>query len=275
MNKSVKIAMDITADYRYVYDPEHDSKPGGMWKRTNSGWSSNDGDIQHDSLVSQPKNPASTPSAPKPSSSEPKKESESFSLSKPEEDTSVTQGEKKDAEPVEKEPEETTPVEEAPKEDASEGETEDLDVPNEGEDENGDSDSEDGSLFDDEDSDGFSTDDEGKQEEQEENGESEEDAGEFADENKDKYLDPDKYDEYIEKMNSFIEKFDEGEGKENDVTFKAIASNLDWDKVEDVKAFSEHCAKKELEGADEVLAFLYFMHQDNEEKFDGIVDDMK
>ena len=95
------------------------------------------------------------------------------------------------------------------------------------------------------------------------------------DANKGKYLDPDMYDQHIEQLNSFIEKFDEGEGKENDVTFKAIASNLDWNSTEEVKAFAGHCNKKGLDGADDVLAFLYFQHQDDEEKFDKIIADMK
>lgn len=50
-------------------------------------------------------------------------------------------------------------------------------------------------------------------------------------------------------MNKFIEVFDADEGKENDVTFKAVAANLDWDKEDDVKAFINHCNKKEIDGA--------------------------
>ena len=29
------------ADYKYIYDPNHEKKPAGSWNRTNSGWSSN------------------------------------------------------------------------------------------------------------------------------------------------------------------------------------------------------------------------------------------
>ena len=42
MDDNIKIA-----EYKYVYDPNHTSKPSGNWNRTNSGWSSNSNDSEH------------------------------------------------------------------------------------------------------------------------------------------------------------------------------------------------------------------------------------
>ena len=232
MNKSIRIALDIAADYKYVYDPDHNEKPDGMWNRTNSGWSQNVGETAPSKNVIQPNAPA-----------------------------------KKDAPKTEKtldvkenRPENPEPTRQNPQDEQS---------------------TDDGTLFDEGANDEFVTDEEGKKEEQQEvegNGDPVEevvDDGLLGDANKEKYIDPDMYDQHIEQLNTFIDKFDEGEGKENNVTFKAIASNLDWDSTEEVKAFASHCNKKGLDGADDAIAFLYFQHQEDGEKFDKIIADMK
>ena len=239
MNKSIRIALDIAADYKYVYDPDHNEKPNGMWNRTNSGWSQNVGETAPSKNVIQPNAPAKK-DAPK---------------------TEKTQGVKEKTPDVkENRPENPESVQQHPQ--------------------NGQS-TDDGTLFDEGANDEFVTDEEGKEEEQQEtegNGDHVEevvDDGLLDDANKEKYIDPDMYDQHVERLNAFIDKFDEGEGKENDVTFKAIASNLDWDSMEEVKAFASHCNKKGLDGADDAIAFLYFQHQEDGEKFDKIIADMK
>ena len=232
MNKSIRIALDIAADYKYVYDPDHNEKPNGMWNRTNSGWSQNVGETAPSKNVIQPNAPA-----------------------------------KKDAPKVENAPD--------VKENRPENPEPTRQNPKDGHPTDG------GTLFDEGANDEFVTDEEGKEEEQQEvegNGDPVEevvDDGLLDDANKEKYIDPDMYDQHIERLNTFIDKFDEGEGKENDVTFKAIASNLDWDSMEEVKAFASHCNKKGLDGADDAIAFLYFQHQEDGEKFDKIIADMK
>ena len=232
MNKSIRIALDIAADYKYVYDPDHNEKPNGMWNRTNSGWSQNVGETAPSKNVIQQNAPA-------------KKEAPKT---------------EKTPDVKENRPENPGPTRQNPKDEH----------PTDG-----------GTLFDEGANDEFVTDEEGKEEEQQEvegNGDPVEevvDDGLLDDANKEKYIDPDMYDQHIERLNTFIDKFDEGEGKENDVTFKAIASNLDWDSMEEVKAFASHCNKKELDGADDAIAFLYFQHQEDGEKFDKIIADMK
>lgn len=236
MNKSSRIAMDIAADYKYVYDPDHDDKPGGMWNRTNSGWSQNNGEVAPSRNVIQQKAPA-------------KKDA-------PKTENTLDVGENHSENP------EQEPV----KQNSQNGKS---------------TDAEGDTLFDEGANDVFVTDEEGKEEEQQEtegngnNSEEVADDGLFDDANKEKYIDPDMYDQHVEQLNAFIDKFDEGEGKENDVTFKAIASNLDWDLKEEVKAFASHCNEKGLDGAGDVLAFLYFQHQEDGEKFDRIIADMK
>jgi len=91
---------------------------------------------------------------------------------------------------------------------------------------------------------------------------------------KDAYLDPAQFDGRVERMNSFISAFDGGEGKENDVTFKAVAANLDWSNIDDVKAFRDHCKRQNVDGAEETIAFLYHQHQADEQKFEEILDKM-
>ena len=232
MNKSIRIALDIAADYKYVYDPDHNEKPDGMWNRTNSGWSQNNGETAPSKNVIQQNAPAKK-DAPKTENAPDVKENR---------------------------PENPEPVQQHPQNEQS---------------------TDDGTLFDEGANDEFVTDEEGKKEEQQEtegNGDAVEevvDDGLLDDANKEKYIDPDMYDQHIEQLNTFIDKFDEGEGKENDVTFKAIASNLDWDSMEEVKAFASHCNKKGLDGADDAIAFLYFQHQEDGEKFDKIIADMK
>ena len=232
MNKSIRIALDIAADYKYVYDPDHNEKPNGMWNRTNSGWSQNVGETAPSKNVIQ-QNAPSKKGAPKTENAPDVKENR---------------------------PENPEPTRQNPKDEH----------PTDG-----------GTLFDEGANDEFVTDEEGKEEEQQEtegNGDAVEevvDDGLLDDANKEKYIDPDMYDQHIERLNTFIDKFDEGEGKENDVTFKAIASNLDWDSMEEVKAFASHCNKKGLDGADDAIAFLYFQHQEDGEKFDKIIADMK
>lgn len=232
MNKSIRIALDIAADYKYVYDPDHNEKPDGMWNRTNSGWSQNAGETAPSKNVIQQNAPAKK-EAPKTKNAPDVKENR---------------------------PENPGPTRQHPQNEQS---------------------TDGGTLFDEGANDEFVTDEEGKEEEQQEvegNGDAVEevvDDGLLDDANKEKYIDPDMYDQHIERLNTFIDKFDEGEGKENDVTFKAIASNLDWDSMEEVKAFASHCNKKGLDGADDVIAFLYFQHQEDGEKFDKIIADMK
>ena len=232
MNKSIRIALDIAADYKYVYDPDHNEKPNGMWNRTNSGWSQNVGETAPSKNVIQQNAPAKK-GAPKTENAPDVKEN------RPE-----------NPEPTRQHPQDGHPTDG-------------------------------GTLFDEGANDEFVTDEEGKEEEQQEtkgNGDAVEEVAEddlFDDANKEKYVAPDMYDQHIERLNAFIEKFDEGEGKENDVTFKAIASNLDWDSMEEVKAFASHCNKKGLDGADDAIAFLYFQHQEDGEKFDKIIADMK
>jgi hypothetical protein len=75
-------------------------------------------------------------------------------------------------------------------------------------------------------------------------------------------------------MNKFIDVFDEDEGKENKVTFKAVASNLDWSIEDDIKAFAEHCKKQNLSDAEEIIAFLYYQYNNDKEKFDTILEKM-
>lgn len=232
MNKSIRIALDIAADYKYVYDPDHNEKPDGMWNRTNSGWSQNAGETAPSKNVIQQNAPAKK-EAPKTKNAPDVKENR---------------------------PENPGPTRQHPQNEQS---------------------TDGGTLFDEGANDEFVTDEEGKEEEQQKvegNGDAVEevvDDGLLDDANKEKYIDPDMYDQHIERLNTFIDKFDEGEGKENDVTFKAIASNLDWDSMEEVKAFASHCNAKGLDGADDVLAFLYFQHQEDGEKFDKIIADMK
>ena len=255
MNKSIRIAMNIMADYKYVYDPNHDDRPDGMWNRTNSGWSQSNGETSPSRNVIQQNAPAKK-DAPK---------TDSVTSVKEEEHS----GDHASApEPVRK--------------NSQNGQPNDADEPVRKNSQNGQqTDTENDTLFDEGANDGFVTDEEGKEEEKQEtkhDGDAVEEIADddlFDDANKGKYLDPDMYDQHIEQLKSFIEKYDEGEGKENDVTFKAIASNLDWDSTEEVKAFAGHCNKKGLDGADDVLAFLYFQHQDDEEKFDKIIADMK
>lgn len=236
MNKSSRIALDIAADYKYVYDPDHNEKPEGMWNRTNSGWSQNDGETAPSKNVIQQKAPTKK------------------SVPKTENTPVIKDNHSENPEPTLK------PVKQHSQNEKP---------------------TDDGTLFDEGVNDEFVTDEEGKEEEQQEtkdNGDSVEEVADddlFDDSNKEKYIDPDMYDQYMEQLNAFIDKFDEGEGKENDVTFKAIASNLDWDSIEEVKAFASHCNKKGLDGADDVLAFLYFQHQEDGEKFDKIIADMK
>ena len=232
MNKSIRIALDIAADYKYVYDPDHDEKPEGMWNRTNSGWSQNVGETAPSKNVIQPNAPAKK------------------GVQKTEKTPDVKENRPENPEPSRQHPQDGHPTDG-------------------------------GTLFDEGANDEFVTDEEGKEEEQQEvegNGDPVEevvDDGLLDDANKEKYIDPDMYDQHIERLNTFIDKFDEGEGKENDVTFKAIASNLDWDSMEEVKAFASHCNKKGLDGADDAIAFLYFQHQEDGEKFDKIIADMK
>lgn len=288
MNKSVKIAMKITADYRYVYDPEHNSKPSGMWKMTGSGWSSNDADnaqpqkkIVHQTAPEE-KNTSILDKAEKNEVEEVKEikttdDAENLFDGKPEESTFDTDDEGKEQEKEQTEEKDDGEELDFNMDDEEGGDAEKLDLDSEETTDEDDSDNQE----DNGESPDLNDDDEESQEElnlDSEEGDkenTEEDKGIFDDSNKDEYVNEEKYDEYIEKLNSFIEKFDDGEGKENDVTFKAIASNLDWSKVDDVKAFAEHCEKKELEGADDVLAFLYFQHMNDEEKFEKIVEDMK
>ena len=232
MNKSIRIALDIAADYKYVYDPDHNEKPNGMWNRTNSGWSQNVGETAPSKNVIQQNAPAKK------------------GVQKTENAPDVKENRPENPEPTRQHPQDGHPTDG-------------------------------GTLFDEGANDEFVTDEEGKKEEQQEvegNGDPVEEVVDDSlldDANKEKYIDPDMYDQHIEQLNTFIDKFDEGEGKENDVTFKAIASNLDWDSTEEVKAFASHCNKKGLDGADDVIAFLYFQHQEDGEKFDKIIADMK
>ena len=91
---------------------------------------------------------------------------------------------------------------------------------------------------------------------------------------RDRFVNEDKRQELLDKMNDFIAKFDEDEGKENQVTFKAVASNLDWNNLDDVMGFAGHCEDKGIEGATEVIAFLYHQSAADQEMFEKIIEDM-
>jgi hypothetical protein len=96
----------------------------------------------------------------------------------------------------------------------------------------------------------------------------------FTDAQKENFLNEENFDAYIEKMNEFIAIFDEDEGKENKVTFKAVASNLDWSIEDDAKAFANHCKKQGLDGAEEIIAFLYYQYANDKNKFETILEKM-
>ena len=96
----------------------------------------------------------------------------------------------------------------------------------------------------------------------------------FTDEKKEEFLNKENFDDFIEKMNSFIDIFDKEQGQENKITFKAVASNLDWSIENDVKAFAEHCKKQNLLDAEQIIAFLYYQYNNDKEGFENILDKM-
>lgn len=272
MNKSVKIAMNIVDDYRYVYDPEHTNKPNGNWKYTASGWSNNleqsdDSDFAPSNITTPTKNPTPIKSKPEDSDGKeglPKTTEENENLFSDEKSKSsfVTDEDGKKEEVKSKS---NDSLEENPDEDEDDDEFS-LDVDdnsekdNKPEDESEDKEEEEGFDFNDE----------------EDNSELEgEEEPPFNEDEKEEYLSEEKYEEYLENLNAFIDRFDESEGKDNNVTFKAVASNLDWDSDGEVKAFLDHCNEKKLEGAHDALAFLYFYNKEKKEKFDKIIEEMK
>ena len=96
----------------------------------------------------------------------------------------------------------------------------------------------------------------------------------FSEEKKEEYLNEENFDSFITKMNDFIKIFDEEEGKANKVTFKAIASNLDWSIEKDAKAFAKHCKKEAIADAEEIIAFLFYQFNNNPNKFEDILNKM-
>lgn len=270
MRKLLKIAMNIVADYRYVYDPKHINKPNGNWKYTTSGWSNNleqpEGSDYVPGNPTTTKKPALAPLTNKPEDSEDEwvgsekatKENENLFSDEESKSSFVTdeEGKKEEVKNKSDDAQKENPDEENNEED----EELNLDVD---EDTN-------------EEPDG-NQEEEGFDLNEDEGGEKSDSSEEplFSDNEKEEYLSEEKYEEYLEKLNVFIEKFDESEGKDNNVTFKAVASNLDWDSDEEVKAFLDHCNKKKLEGANEALGFLYFYNKKDKKKFDKIIEDMK
>lgn len=267
------VAEEITANYKYVYDPTHEHHPStGNWKRTPSGWSSN---TSEGSSVTTVEDVNAAPSS----------KSESKSEEKPSEQI--------DSAPSSHKSEETTsPPHPKPAEsDDSSDEQEEDAVPEENSDEDAESESDSEDVVEEEEQESNSEDEkivleeETEDEEQpaediedtveetvEEEAEDHDDA--FASENSDEYLDESQFDDNIDLMNKFVEDFDSGEGEQNGITFKAVASNLDWGELDDVKLFSRYCQEKGLQDADKVLAFLYFQHQSDDVQFEKILDIM-
>ncbi len=232
-SKLVRIALRITAAYRYLYDPNHNDKPAGNWKMTKSGWSTKDdtadptkGTSSGTGVVEKKETTNTTTKTVQPINET--NNTTNVQMPVPQ-GTGVTQPKKEDEE----------------------------------------------NIFT-QDGNGFVTDEQGKKEEQSQTApaQGEQDLGLFDDSHAAQFTDEAAYDAFMQKLLAFIKLFDEGEGKENDVTFKAIAANLDWGSLDEVRAFSAHCTERGLAGADEILAFLYFMHRDNKDKFDKIVAEM-
>ena len=242
MEKKVKIA-----EYKYVYDPNHTSKPAGNWNRTNSGWSSNTTEYDH-----KPVKPYK-PTVQQQKTTQP--------IEQEEKDVDLFDEQETDFETNEAQKEEPIVVEEESDEEESnlDGEQPNLDEeePNlDEQEENNVTEEEQSNL----------------KEEQEVDLDQEESF--FTDAQKENFLNEEKFDAYIEKMNTFITTFDEDEGKENKVTFKAVASNLDWSIEDDAKAFANHCKKQNLNGAEEIIAFLYYQYANDKDKFETILEKM-
>ena len=244
MDNNIKIA-----EYKYVYDPNHTNKPSGNWNRTNSGWSSNNVEYNHEPVKPyKPVNPSENTKETKTDSKQ--EEIDLFDEQESEFETDKTVPEQE--EPIELEEESTDDEQEV-----NLDEQEDVSLDDEQE----------VNLDEQED---VSLDDEQEVNLDEESSE----ESFFTDTQKESMLNADNFDSYIEKMNSFIEVFDEDEGKENKVTFKAVASNLDWSIEDDAKAFANHCKKQGLKDAEEIIAFLYYQYNNNKEQWETILEKM-
>ena len=277
---------EITSEYKYVYDPTHEHKPStGIWKMTGSGWSSSE-DTSEETSVTQPnKQPGEkhnvsndnnrsfdnntdkieTPTAD--DFSQPTK-------SQNREETSVTQDddEKMPSEDTDQETEDdvgddfTAPKPKQTKNDDVDVTEDTVAEPDEEEQEQEPNDDAGGSTeenIDEENADDFDVDESGI-------------AGDedmFDDSNTDIFTDEKSHDVYVSKMNAFVKKFDETEGAENDITFKAVASNLDWDNMDEVLALAERCDEIGIENAYEVMAFLYHSFQKDGDSFDTMIAD--
>lgn len=235
MEDNIKIA-----EYKYVYDPNHTNKPSGNWNRTNSGWSSNNAEYNHEPVKPyKPVNPSETTKETNTDSKQEEIDLFDEQESKFETDKTVPEQE----EPIELEEESTDDEQEQnlDEEEVNLDEEEDVSLDDEQE---------------------VNLDEESSEE------------SFFTDTQKENMLNADNFDSYIEKMNSFIEVFDEDEGKENKVTFKAVASNLDWSIEDDAKAFANHCKKQGLKDAEEIIAFLYYQYNNNKEQWETILEKM-
>lgn len=297
---------EITADYKYVYDPKHEHKPlHGIWKMTGSGWSSS-GDDEEDGKTSPSKstqddtaNNVSKPGANDDDAVQEKNEQpvEENTVEAPAEEDAQEDGDVQedtdntDNAPADEPVDNAENVNDAP-EDGGEDDFADFTAPSprkqdepDGQNPGDGSDELEMEIVDDEapaddsfeDGGDTATDDEQEQApaEEEENDfnldESNDGDSMFADEKQDEFTDEGKHPDYISKMNAFVEKFDEGEGKENDITFKAVASNLDWDNLDEVLALAGHCDEIGLESAYEVLAFLYHSYKKDADAFDNML----
>ena len=238
----------IIAEYKYIYDPNHENKPSGNWNRTNSGWSTN---INNQPLLRNVKTKSEQPIKKNKNQSQQKQENDTINENENidieddfEEEKIVIQQEEENIDLSDEQEEESIDL-------GDEQEEESLDLGNEQEEESLDLGGEQSSQQTVDDNKNY-----------------------FSDEERVKFSNEQLYNSYIEKMNSFIEKFDAEQGEKNNITFKAVASNLDWSKQDDAKAFANHCKKQNISGASEIIAFLFYQYNDNEDNFEKILSEM-
>ena len=309
----------IIAEYKYIYDPNHENKPSGNWNRTNSGWSSHDStepliktktnkpsNIKHDNKKENSKEQVETPDTIEEEETninnelsnpieenkqeeinlddveQPAGQEDEFSLddaeqpADQEEEFSLDDAEQ----PADQEQEFSLDDAEQPANQEEEINLDDTEQPADQEDEINLDDTEQPADQEEE----INLDD-AEQPVDQENEFSLDDAegnqvviqeqtNYFTEQKKEQFLKEQSFESYIEKMNNLIKVFDQGEGKDNKVTFKAVASNLDWSKQDVAKAFAQHCDEKQIEGMSEIIAFLYYQFNNNEEKFEQILDKM-
>ena len=75
-------------------------------------------------------------------------------------------------------------------------------------------------------------------------------------------------------MNTFVDTFDADQGQKNKITFKAVASNLEWNNKEIVEKFKQHCKSLEIQNSEQVMDFLYEQYNNDENKFEQILEKM-